>query len=227
MVFDREELDCFLVDCGAVGFFNPPITLKSGRPGYYYINIRDAISSRYGLRKIAGFVYDFVTESGLKPDKFIGVPAGATPIGHEATSMICYLDPKETEATILREKVKDHGDPKDKYSVGPMTPDKHVILVEDVSTTGGSGETYIMSLQEAGVLIDKFLSVASRLEIRDEGRTVAEAYKDKYNIDYACLTDATTLLPKAFEKFNPPKKVAEDVENYFKKYCSVQLKLLP
>jgi orotate phosphoribosyltransferase len=227
MAFDREELDDFLIERGCVGFFDPPIVLKSGRRGDYYINIRDAISTQYGLRRIANFVYDFTKEQGLKPDQFIGVPEGATPIGVEVTSLIKYKKPEEIPLAILRAKAKDHGDPKDRYSVGPLTPRKHAVVVEDVSTTGGSGEPSIMSLQESGVIIDKFLSVASRLEKRDDGRSVEQAYRDKYNVSYASLTDVSTLLPKAVEVLSPSKRVLENIEKYFAEFCILPIKLLP
>jgi len=227
MVFDRNELDNFLIERDCVGFFDPPITLKSGRPGHYYINIRNAIVTQEDLQKIARFAFEYAMEKGFKPDQFIGVPEGATPIGQEATKLINYKTTKEIPLTILRSKPKDHGDPKDRYSVGPLNPSSHAILVEDVSTTGASGEPAIMALQESGVLVDEFNSIASRLERRDDGRTVAEAYRDKYGVSYSSLTDSTTLLPKATVKYKPSEKVLEKVEDYFKQYCSTSVKLLP
>jgi len=226
MTFDRNELDNFLIERDCVGFFDPPITLKSGRPGHYYINIRNAIVTQEDLQKIARFAFEYAMERGFKPNQFIGVPEGATPIGQEETKLINYKTPRQIPLTILRSKAKDHGDPKDRYSVGPLVPGSHAILVEDVSTTGASGEPAIMALQESGVLIDEFHSIASRLERRDDGRTVAEAYRDKYGVSYSSLTDSTTLLPKAAVKYKPSEKVLGNVEDYFNQYCSVPIKLL-
>jgi orotate phosphoribosyltransferase len=227
VVFDREGLDNFLIERKCVGFFDPPITLKSGRPGHYYINIRNAVTTQEDLQKIAKFAFEYAMKRGLKPDQFIGVPEGATPIGQEATKLINYKTPETIPLTILRSKPKDHGDPKDRYSVGPLVPGTHAVMIEDVSTTGASGEPAIMALQESGVLIDEFHSIASRLERRDDGRTVGEAYKDKYGISYSALTDSTTLIPKAVEQQKPSRRVLENVEDYFKEYCSVPIKLLP
>jgi orotate phosphoribosyltransferase len=226
MLFDRSELDNFLIERKCVGFFDPPIKLKSGRDGYYYINIRDAITTKEDLHKIAKFAYNHAMDLGLRPDQFIGIPEGATQIGEEATKLIDYSPADKIPMTILRNQPKDHGEPKDRYSVGPLTPGNHAILIEDVSTTGGSGEPKIMSLQESGVLIDKFLSIASRLERRDDGRTVEQAYREKYGVSYDALTDITTLLPKAYAKLQPPRRIAELSEKYSQEFCSVPVKLL-
>ncbi|MFH1229183.1 MAG: hypothetical protein V1678_02030 [Candidatus Aenigmatarchaeota archaeon] len=224
MVFLRPDLDDFLIEKNCVGFFNPPITLKSGRKGYYYINIRDAIATVEGLEKISGYVYQHAINKGLKPDYFLGIPDGATQIGAEATKMIDYIPKEKLLNTTLRNKPKDHGDPKDKYSVGNLPRGSHAVIVEDVSTTGISGEPYILNLQEGGVIIDRFISVTSRLERRDDGRTVEEAYMDKYGIPVSSLTDISTLLPMAVKKNPPSKETLENSENYAKQYCSCPLK---
>lgn len=227
MVFDfnRIEFDEFLLENNCVGFFEEPITLKSGRPGYYYINVRNVLSTVGLKRKTARFVYDFALSQGYAPDYFLGVPEGATPLAEAVTELIDYRDPFDIPAVILRAKPKDHGDPKDRYSVGALTEGDKVVLLEDITAIGGSVLKCVPGVQEAGVKIKRVIAVANRLERRDDGRTVAEALKEDFDVNYASLTDSSTLVPKAYQKQQPGRKVAENVMNYSKEYGAVEIKL--
>ena len=126
---------------------------------------------------------------------------------------------------MLRQTPKDHGDPSDRYSVGRLIPGASTIILEDVSTTGQSGEPAIENVQKSGLLVKQFKSIASRREIRDDGKTVEQFYMEKFKVPYDALTDITTLLPAAAKEFSVPKSVLDAAEDYMKKYCSVQVKL--
>ncbi|MBI2583033.1 MAG: hypothetical protein HYW25_00050 [Candidatus Aenigmarchaeota archaeon] len=223
----RGEYEAFLLDTECVGFFDPPITLKSGRPGHWYVNMRKALGNRNTRDELARFVYDFVVVGlGLKPDHFLGVPDGATPLGEACTNLIDYRDVGETPAAILRSGVKSHGDPADRYSVGPLKHGGHVVLVEDVTTTGGSSMEHILRLQEVGVHIDRLVSCVSRYERRDRGRTVEDVLKRDYTVEYAALTDARAILPRAVERFNPDEALVKAIEDYYRTYGIKPIKLL-
>jgi orotate phosphoribosyltransferase len=217
-VFDRDSYDQFLFDAGCVGFFDPPITLKSGRPGHWYVNMRDALKNLELKRQLAQHVYDFCINLGVGPDHFLGVPDGAKPLGEELNNLITYRSSSEIPGSVLRAGKKAHGDPANRYSVGPLTPSKHVVLVEDVTTTGGSSMEYILRLQELGIRIDLLVSCVNRFERRDRGRTVQDVLERDYRVKYAALTDARTLLPKAVLKFNPPAELRDAIEAYYRQY---------
>ena len=224
-MFDRNDYETFLLSNRLVGFFDPPIVLKSGRPGHWYINMRDALKGQELKRKLAKYAYDFCMELGLKPDYFLGVPDGATPLGEEMNNLIDYRHPSEIPASVLRSGKKSHGDPQNRYSVGPITSGHHVVLVEDVTTTGGSSMEHILRLQELGIFIDALVSCASRHERRDHGRTVQDVLERDYHVRYECLTDATSLLPRAVLEFNPPQGLRDEIENYYSVYGVTQIEL--
>ena len=224
-MFDKEDYEKFLFDTNCVGFFDPPITLKSGRPGHWYVNMRDALQTEETKYTLARFVYDFIIQEDLKPDHFLGVPDGATPVAQVCNSFIDYKARSETPASILRAGKKAHGDPQNRYSVGPLKSGSHVVLIEDVTTTGGSSMEQILRLQELGVWIDRLVSCVSRYERRDRGRTVPDVLEKDYHINYSALTDARTLLPKAVDLFSPSEQLIKDIEEYYQKYGIEQIKL--
>ncbi len=217
-MFDLISYENFLLDNKLVGFFEPPIILKSGRPGHWYVNMRDVLDSLAHKRQLARYVYDFCSDKRLMPDYFLGIPDGAKPLGEEMNNLIDYREPSEISATVLRMGKKAHGDPQNRYSVGPLKPGHHVVLVEDVTTTGGSSMEHILRLQEIGIWIDALVSCVNRFERRDRGRTVQDVLGRDYHIGYDALTDARSILPKASNTFNPSQRLRDDIEDYYRTY---------
>ena len=219
MEFNRDEFDTFLLENKCIGFFNPPITLKSGRPGHFYFNFRNLTDTKKLKDQLVEWIGKFITDRGLSPDYFYGVPEGATKLG-------TFLSDRFGKGKLVmgRGKPKDHGEPKDKYFIGPIKRGDHVVVIEDVTTTGGSLLNAIDNLKEAGVIIDRVIAIGNRLERRDDGKTVEEAVAKK-GLKYEWLTDATTLVPKAHKILNPGPEIGKRVENYFKEYGAVEIKL--
>lgn len=226
MPFDKEKYEEFLLINGCIGFFDPPVILKSGRLSYWYANLRNVLKSISLKKQLAKFIYDYAIDQNLRPDFFLGIPEGATPLAEAVNEFIDYKDLSQIPAIVLRSKPKEHGDPQDKYSVGPLPTGCHLALIEDVTTTGDSSMEHILRLQERGIFIEKLLSCVYRLERRDSGRTVEEVLRKDYHVDFAYLTDASSILPKAYKLLNPSKEVAKGIEDYFKTYGVTQIRLL-
>jgi orotate phosphoribosyltransferase len=231
--FDPGAYDAFLIEHGAVGFFFPPITLKSGRPGFYYINMRDLLRNLETKQVLARFVYDFAVDNNIKPAYFLGIPEGATPIGEAVTALIDYLPKDQIPAAVLRTKPKGHGDPKDRFSVGPLNYQQLAAAVEDVTTTGESTITQLIIMQEAGIPIKDDISMATREERRNRGRSVPEVLKKDFNVNLYAMTSASRILPKVFQqkfrgrKADEPEIVAliKNIHDYSKKYGEVEIDL--
>ncbi len=222
---NQEEFEqFFLATEGSAGFFDPPITLKSGRPGYYYFDLRNFQNHRGTKRRLVGYVYDFCMEQELRPELFLGVPEGMTPIGSAMTELIDYLD--DTPAAVLRTAPKGHGDPRDRSSIGRLEPGTKVVFVEDVTTTGGSGIKYTLSLQNAGVDVIGFVAVVNRLERRDGGLYVPEFFEQIMHVPYSSMTDAARLLPKMCRRDNPSTDVRLNTARYMREYCGKSLDIL-
>jgi orotate phosphoribosyltransferase len=62
---------------------------------------------------------------------------------------------------MVRKESKDHGTKK--YIEGPVAPGQRVVIVEDVTTTGGSSLLAIDRAQEFGLVIERVVTVIDRL----------------------------------------------------------------
>lgn len=217
--FNQEEFNKFIEENNIYGFFDEAITLKSGRKSHFYANWRNVVEDVWLTDKLADFVISFVKSKGVSVDTFYGVPEGATKLGvicQYKWAMQCADFSKGSHVLAMgRAKPKEHGHPKDKYFVG--MPKGSVVVLEDVTTTGGSLLTTLQGLKEAGVTVSAVISLTNRMEKRDDGLSVKEAVERECFAFYNMST-ALELLPKVFRKLKPSKDVAEAVEDEFEKY---------
>ena len=214
-MWDKEKFYEFIIKNSIIGFFKEPLKLKSGRKSYWYVNWRDVAEDVFLLDELTNFLISYVEDLGLKPDLFYGVPEGATKLGiitqfKWAKKQEDY-SPHQYTLSMGRGKPKEHGDPKDKYFLG--VPKGHLILLEDVTTTGGSLLETIDRIKELNVIIDAAIGLTNRNELRDDGKSVEEAVKE-IGVKYYAMSDALDLLPK----LNPESDIAKHVEDYFQKY---------
>ena len=212
-MFKKEEFDKFILDNKVVGIKPEPFKLKSGRLSYWYANCRVMSDTFELIDRTAGFVADFISEHKLDFDYVYGVPAGATKLAVAINYRIGQKNNKNSQKIIIgREKPKEHGDPKDRYFIGPVQSGDKVIVLEDVTTTGGSVIDQLKFLKEAGLDIVAVVALVNRLEKRDDGLGVAEYIKKEFNVPYYNLTDAKRILPAAIKHGNFGNDMVAKVE---------------
>jgi orotate phosphoribosyltransferase len=135
-----------LISYGAIQFGE--FTLASGAKSTYYINIKEA-ATQPGLLATIGSA---IAELGPY-DCIAGVAVGAVPIAVAASLA------SERPYAIIRKGEKAYG-------VGGTiigdVKDKHVLLVEDVTTSGGSVMYGINALREAGAVVETVVTVVDR-----------------------------------------------------------------
>ena len=226
MNWQKEKFYEFIIENNVIGFFKEPLKLKSGRLSYWYVNWRNVAKDVYLIDKLSDFLISFVKELDLNPDCFYGVPEGATKLGiitqyKWAKGQLNYKMGAYS-LSMGRAKPKDHGDPKDKYFLG--NPKGKVIIIEDVTTTGGSLLETIKFLSEIDIKIIAAIGLTNRNEIRDDNKSVEEIVEEN-DIKYYAMSNAIDLLPIAFNKLKPGRKILEQVEEYFKKYGIKEIKL--
>jgi len=224
--FDGGSFVRFIIDNEVVGFFDEPVTLKSGRKSNWYVNWRSVSNDVCLVDMVADYLIDFASEKGLNPDAFYGVPEGATKLGLIATYKLAKSKPSfgigSSPFPMGRGKPKEHGSPDDRFFIG--VPRGRLVLVEDVTTTGGSLITAIEQLKEANADIVAAVGLTNRMEVRDDGKSVAEAVEEM-GVPYYELSRATEFLPEAFERFSPGDKIMSSIEAEFKKYGVRELKI--
>jgi orotate phosphoribosyltransferase len=90
-----------------------------------------------------------------------------------------------------RGKMKEHGAPKDRFFLGE--PKGKIVVLEDVTTTGGSLLATVDQLKQLNVDIIAAIALTNRNEKRDDGKTVSEALAEK-SVTYYSMSDAVTLI---------------------------------
>lgn len=135
-----------LIQYNAVEFGD--FTLASGAKSKYYIDVKTAIMQPALLGEIAKEVVGKYTF-----DVIAGVAVGGVPLavaGSLASGKPC---------AIIRAAAKDHG--KNQMVIGDVAG-KHVLLIEDVTTSGRSSKYGIDELRRAGAVVDAVVVVVDR-----------------------------------------------------------------
>ncbi|MGM0770951.1 MAG: orotate phosphoribosyltransferase [Halobacteriota archaeon] len=147
---DKEELIEALKTCGAVKFGN--FTLASGKKSKYYIDIKKASSDPATLKIIAKHAAVKISEMDI--DIVGGVALGGVPIA-TAVSLETNLP-----LLLIRKSAKEYGT--GGRFVGDAEEGDRIILLEDVTTSGGSVIEAIGAIRNAGCIIDKVITVVDR-----------------------------------------------------------------
>ncbi len=227
MTFNQEEFNKFIEENNIYGFFNEPITLKSGRKSHFYANWRNVVEDVYSTNKLAKYVIDFAKENNIEVDTFYGVPEGATKLGIMTQFLFASQSENFSKGSHVlamgRAKPKDHGAPKDKFFVG--VPNGKVIMVEDVTTTGMSMLKALDELQEAKINIIAVIGLTNRMELRDDGSSVKEQV-EKRNVKFFNMSSALDMLPIMYNKLQPGENIAQEIEKEFNKYGVEKIKII-
>lgn len=199
--FNQRRFNQFIFDHHIIGFFPAPIKLASGRLSSWYVNWRNIAQDVFLLDQVSDFVLDFCWDKKIGVDCFYGVPEGATKLGllcqyKWAKSRPDYAGGKYVFA-MGRGKPKDHGDPKDREFVGQ--PQGRIVVLEDVTTTGGSLIKTVKALKGMGLNIAAAIALTNRNERNENGQTVAQ-YLENLGVKYYSLSSALELLPQTVNK---------------------------
>ena len=138
---------------------DPPFTLASGRQSNYYFNCKPTTLDPEGMNLIGAIVFDMVKDSSITAAG--GLTLGADPIAN-ALAVISYQKGKPIKSFIVRKDVKDHGT---KSAIeGSVKAGEKVLIIDDVITTGGSTITAIEQARQAGLIVDRVITLIDREE---------------------------------------------------------------
>ncbi|MCL2687413.1 MAG: orotate phosphoribosyltransferase [Methanobrevibacter sp.] len=129
-------------------------TLSSGKESDYYIDMKKAITEPIILKTIAELITQSIANENI--DKVAGPALGAVPI---ATAVSLH---SKIPLLMIRKEKKDYGT--SKLIEGELNKGDNVIVVEDVTTTGGSLIKAIKTIQENGGIVKKAFVVVDREE---------------------------------------------------------------
>lgn len=142
-------------------------TLVSGKKSTYYLDGKQVTLSAEGLLQISYGLLDLLQD--VDYTGFGGMSIGADPVvGGVLTA--AATQGKELQGFMVRKEAKGHGTKK--YVEGPVKPGDHVVIVDDVVTTGGSAIQSVDRVEEFGCKVVHAVGIVDRLQ---GGRAAFEA----------------------------------------------------
>lgn len=151
-MFSKEYLINLLKENGV--FLEGDFTLSSGKKSNYYINMKKAITEPEILSTISKLITELIVNDDI--NKVAGPALGAVPIAAAVS-----LESKIPLLMIRKEK-KGYGT--SKLIEGELNLGDNVIVVEDVTTTGGSLLKAIKAIQDNGGEVKRAFVVVDRQE---------------------------------------------------------------
>ena len=145
----REEVLRALLEAGAVRFGD--FTLTSGEKSDVYIDVKRAWTSPARLDLLARAL---AARVGDATDRLAGMELGAVPL------VVAVALRTRQEYVVLRKAAREHGT-RQPFE-GEIPSGARVLLIEDVSTTGGSSLRSVEIVRAAGGRVDRALVVVDR-----------------------------------------------------------------
>lgn len=143
-----EKLVSLLKECGALQFGR--FVLTSGAVSNYYVDIKKASTDPVVLRYIGELMASFVDDYDLVAGMELGAVPLAVAVGLEA----------DVPFVIVRKGEREHG--LKRLIEGSDVSGKRVLIVEDVTTSGGSVVKAVERLRDAGASVDCAVVVVDR-----------------------------------------------------------------
>jgi orotate phosphoribosyltransferase len=144
-------------------FFRGKIRLASGKESDFYFDMKPSMLSAEGSYLLATLVYERI--KGLNVDYVGGLEMGAVPL-LSPIGIVSHTDNRPIAAFFVRQKIKDHGTKKLVEGLLPTETlaGKRVVILDDVTTTGGSAKAAVDAATAAGATIVMVLSIVDREE---------------------------------------------------------------
>lgn len=164
-------------------FVRGPVVLSSGKESDHYFNMKPTMLDPEGSNLLCELILHRL--QGVKVDYVGGLEMGAVPlIGPLA--LVSGMKSRPLQGFFVRKTPKEHGARKQIEGVDDFCG-KHVVIVDDVTTTGKSALSSIQVIKDAGAQISLVLSILDRQE------GAAELYK-REGIPFQSLFTASEFL---------------------------------
>jgi orotate phosphoribosyltransferase len=139
------------------------VTLASGRTSTYYFNMKPTMLDAEGAYLIATLILDAI--DGLNANLIGGLEMGAVPIASAVAAVSQNCD-RPIAAFFVRKHPKDHGTRSllEGLATGESLEGKKVVIVEDVTTTGGSAIKAAEAVRAEGAEVVRVVTVVDRQE---------------------------------------------------------------
>lgn len=144
----------------------PEMRLASGKLSTFYFNMKPTMLDSEGAHLIASLILDQL--DGVEADLIGGLEMGAVPIAASVTA-VAHARGRKLPAFFVRKQAKEHGT---KSLIEGLARDetmagKRVVIVEDVTTTGGSAIKAAEAIRESGATIVRVITIVDRQDGAD------------------------------------------------------------
>jgi len=146
---EKNNLVEQLKSCGAIKYGH--FVLTSGAVSDYYVDIKKASTNPIVLKTIASHMESIAMQDY---DVIAGMELGAVPL------IVALSLRTNIPFVIIRKEKRKHGT--GKQIEGPSVTNKKVLIVEDVTTSGGSVVNTIQILRQNNAKLDKVITVVDR-----------------------------------------------------------------
>jgi orotate phosphoribosyltransferase len=138
-------------------------TLASGRTSDFYCNLKPTMLDPEGAYLLGALIAEALR--GDKPDFVGGLELGAVPLATVAAAM-SHVAGHPMRAFVVRKQSKEHGTKSlvEGLKRGDSLKGKRVVILEDVTTTGGSSLKAIEAVRSEGAEVIKVLTMVDRQE---------------------------------------------------------------
>jgi len=133
--------------------------LASGATSDYYLDMKPTMFDPEGASLIAEIIYDLLQHE-FEIDSIGGLELGAVPIISTVTARSWRGHP--LSGFVVRKEKKGHGT--DKKIDGNFTPNTNVILLDDVTTKGGSVLQAVHAVRARGATVKQIITIVDREE---------------------------------------------------------------
>ena len=139
------------------------ITLASGRESDFYFDLKPTMLHPAGAAWLATLILDALAD--LDADAIGGLEMGAVPLAATAAAF-SHRGGRALPAFFVRKRPKEHGALKlvEGLRKGETLAGKRVVIVEDVSTTGGSAVKAVEAVEAEGAQVVLVLAMVDRGE---------------------------------------------------------------
>lgn len=129
----------------------------------FYFNMKPTMLHPEGAHLIASLILDSL--EGVEVDMVGGLEMGAVPIASALTA-VSHARGRPLAAFFVRKQAKDHGTKSlvEGLPKGETMRGKRLVVVEDVTTTGGSALKAAEALAAEGATIVRVVTVLDRLD---------------------------------------------------------------
>lgn len=143
-----------------LSFRKGDFTLSSGKKSNFYLDMKPTMFNPEGCTILAGLIFQRIRP--LKPNLVGGLEMGAVPL-ISPISMVSYESGLPIPGFFVRQKAKTHGT-KNLIETAEPLAGKKVVVIDDVTTTGGSAMEAADAVRNVGAEVALVLSIVDREE---------------------------------------------------------------